>query len=333
MTDEELRRLIIGESRAVRELRRLILRFAPLPLPVLIEGPTGVGKELVAEGLHLASGRPGKFVPVNGCALSDGTLESDLFGHRRGAFTGASESRDGFFVEAHRGTIFLDEIDELTLPRQAKLLRVIETRAVRAVGGDGDQSSDFRVVAATNEPLTSVVEEKRFRLDLYHRLCGLVLTVPPLSERRADIPLLAEHFVNDGNRGPGRQLRLTDEAINRLQQQPWPGNVRQLRHLIERAAVLTSGPEVGVGALDEAERLGRGDRPVIASADLQERQTLLDNLERHHWRIEAVAAQLEIALNTVYARIKKYGITIPNRYRRRGNGRNPELGNGVGVAD
>ena len=316
MMEEELETLIVGKSPAVRELRRLILRFAPTSLPVLIEGPTGAGKELVAQGLHLASGRRGKFVAVNLCALGDGTFESDMFGHVRGAFTGASEARDGYFVEAHGGTIFLDEIAELSLTRQAKLLRVIDTRTIRPVGGSADRAIDCRVVAATNAGLEKAAQASLFRSDFYHRLCGAVLTVPALCARVDDIPLLARHFAA-ASPGQSGGLRVTAAAVEWLRRRPWPGNVRQLRHLIDRAAVWATDGEIDMMALDEAERLGRGDRSVGSLGETAERRKLLDMLEEHRWHIEPVARACRVAVGTVYARIKRHGIVIPHRYRRR----------------
>src|SRR5688572_4167741 len=234
--------LLLGDSRAIQRLRSLIARLATSNAPVLIQGPTGSGKELVAEALHLCSGRPGPFVPFNVCAISDGTFESQLFGHVRGAFTGAVQDTRGYLAEADRGTVFFDEICSLTLNAQAKLLRAIETRSFRPVGGRHDRTSDFRLVAGSNEDLAALVGEGRFRLDLYHRLRALLVRVPPLVDHLEDVPLLARHFARCA--ADGGTTQLTDAAIACLMEHRWPGNVRELRNVVEFAIALADGPIV-----------------------------------------------------------------------------------------
>jgi DNA-binding NtrC family response regulator len=247
MVEQTTEDLIIGESAAVHQIRALIAKLAPTTLPVLIQGPTGSGKELVAQAIHRLSGRSGPLVAVNVCAISDTMFEDALFGHVRGAFSSAIADRAGFLAEADHGSLFLDEIASLPLPTQAKLLRAIETGEFRPVGARHDVRSDFRVIAAANEDVRALAAAERFRPDLLHRLSGAVIRVPGLDARPDDIPALARHFAGQLSSANGVPIRLNDAAIRMLQNRAWPGNVRELKHVVECAAAWATTPVVGRG--------------------------------------------------------------------------------------
>jgi len=240
-------RNLIGKSPVMLQLYDLLERIGPTSAPVLIMGESGTGKELVARALHHGSPRAAApFVAINCAALTDSLLESELFGHAKGAFTGASEAKKGLFVEADGGTLFLDEMGELPLGLQAKLLRALETSSVRPVGGGMERKVDVRIVAATNRDLARAVQEKRFREDLYYRLHVIPVHLPPLRARRDDIPLLVEHFMERfAERQPESPKReLTGEALRRLIELPWPGNVRELKNAVERLMLLSRGSRI-----------------------------------------------------------------------------------------
>jgi DNA-binding NtrC family response regulator len=233
---------IVGQSPQMVEVYKLIARVADLDTTVLVVGETGTGKELVARAIHAASPRASRPLVVVECpALPDALFESELFGHERGAFTGAHTARRGLLESAQGGTCLLDEIGDLPLALQAKLLRVLQEHELRRVGGNEMIPIDVRVLAATNRDLKALVAESRFREDLYYRLNGITIGLPPLRERRQDLPLLAQHFVDKHARSSGRPVRhLADEALALLAEHDWPGNVRELEHVIERAVVLAS---------------------------------------------------------------------------------------------
>ncbi|HEY0136333.1 MAG TPA: sigma-54 dependent transcriptional regulator, partial [Nannocystis sp.] len=234
---------MIGGSPAFYALERSLLRLAGLPQAVLVRGETGTGKELAARALHTQGPRvAGPFVPLNCGAIPEGLFESELFGHVKGAFTGATRVHTGAFVRAHGGTLFLDEIAELPLPLQAKLLRVLETRRVSPVGGEAEVPIDVRVVAATHQPLEALVAAGRFRGDLYHRLSALEIDLPALRQRRADIPPLLEHFAAELAIELGRPVVLTPSAVTAATAHDWPGNIRELRNAVLRAAAGCDGP-------------------------------------------------------------------------------------------
>src|SRR5581483_9747349 len=237
---------LIGESEAIREVMVKIEQMAPVSSTVLIEGESGTGKELVARAIHRLSPRRGKpFIAVNIGALPETLLESELFGHEKGAFTGAAERRLGRFELAHGGTLFLDEIGEAPLSTQVKLLRVLEQREVMRVGGSQPFRVDVRVVAATNRPLREHVEAGEFRTDLYYRLNVLTIYLPPLRERREDIPLLVRRFIQEFSAQHDRPFRgISADAMQILSDYSWPGNVRELRNLIESMVVLAPGREI-----------------------------------------------------------------------------------------
>jgi DNA-binding NtrC family response regulator len=237
---------IVGESDAIQEVLVKIEQMAPVSSTVLIQGESGTGKELVAKAIHDLSPRRGEaFIAVNCAALPESLLESELFGHEKGAFTGAAERRLGRFELADGGTIFLDEIGEIPLATQVKLLRVLESRTFFRVGGTAPIKVDVRVIAATNRNLREAVALGEFRDDLYYRLNVLTIYLPPLRERRGDIPLLVRRFIREFARQHDRPFRgITQEALERLVNAPWPGNVRQLRNLIESMVVLAPGAEI-----------------------------------------------------------------------------------------
>jgi len=242
---------IIGASAAMVKLSSLIEKVAASHVNVLIEGESGTGKELVAKAIHRASARADDvFLGENCAALSESLIESELFGHVRGAFTGAERDRRGLFALADGGTLFLDEIGDMSPRIQAKLLRVLQEGEFRPVGGRDVIRTDLRIISATNRDLSAMVERGEFRGDLYYRLNVIGLSLPPLRRRREDIPLLAEHFLSKvrGEAPKG----ISREAMEMLTRYPWPGNVRQLQNVIERAAVLAAGEAIGVDALPDA---------------------------------------------------------------------------------
>jgi DNA-binding NtrC family response regulator len=230
---------MIGSSKAMIDIYMTVSKVAPKDATVLIEGETGTGKELVARLIHTNSMRASHpFVPVDCAAIPPTLLESELFGVMRGAFTGADRDRPGVFESAHRGTVFLDEIGELDAAFQVKLLRFLQERTIRPVGAPREKPVDVRIVAATNRDLQKMVDAQKFREDLWYRLNVVKLTLPPLRERRSDIPLLTRFFVNLYNQRYSLDTKLTDSGLKTLQEQTWPGNVRQLQHLIERLVIL-----------------------------------------------------------------------------------------------
>ena len=232
-------RRLVGNTESIRQVRALIERIAPTPATVLIEGETGTGKELVARLLHEQSGRRGPFIPVNCSAIAPDLLESELFGHTQGAFTSANRMREGLFVAAGGGTLFLDEIHEMRLDMEVKLLRTLEENTIRPVGSDREIPIDCRIVASTQSDLADLVAEQRFREDLYYRLNVIRVAVPPLRERRDDIPLLAAHFVDNLSAEMGlTPVDLDPGQLEELLTHNWPGNVRELRNVVERTLLL-----------------------------------------------------------------------------------------------
>src|SRR2546428_8175416 len=231
---------IVGVSPSMAAVFNLVRSVAGTSSTVLISGESGTGKELVAKAIHALSPRKdAPFVSVNCAALSESLLESELFGHMKGAFTDAHQNKKGLFEAAHRGTLFLDEVGETSTAMQVKLLRALQEKQIRRVGGTEEIEVDVRVIAATNRPLGALVQEKRFRSDLFYRLNVIPILVPPLRSRKEDIPLLAEHFLVKFSREMNKPVaKISSEAMDRLSQYPWPGNVRQLENVIERAVAL-----------------------------------------------------------------------------------------------
>jgi transcriptional regulator with GAF, ATPase, and Fis domain len=294
---------LIGKSSAIRQLHDAVQQVADSLSTVLILGETGAGKELVAKVLHdLSSRHAGPFVAVNCAAIPDDLIESELFGHERGAFTDAHATRRGQFELANGGTLFLDEIGDLSLRAQGNLLRVIEERAFARVGGSEPVRVDVRILGATHVDLVQAVRGGRFREDLYHRLNVVPIRVPPLRERAEDIPLLVEHFLAQANRAHGAQKTLSPEAMDRLVRYDWPGNVREMENLIERLMTLTAGPVIHDADLPLnvrarartrtlAEDVRHGAVSLTQAVDAFERELILDALDRTaHIQVRAAKA-------------------------------------------
>jgi DNA-binding NtrC family response regulator len=301
----------VGSSPLMQELRIQIARAAPTWLPVLIEGPTGSGKELVARALHSGSGRTGPLVRVNVCAIAETLFEATMFGHVRGAFSDAITDRVGLLAEADQGTLFFDEISGLTLGTQSKLLRAIETGVFRQVGARADRSSDFRLVSATNIPLDEAVRTGSFRADLRYRLCGATIRVPALAEHPEDIPALARHFAREA-RVAGTK-KLSDGALSTLEGQRWPGNVRQLRSIVECAVAFSEGPNIG---RDDVLRVLEQDRsPKLSDAADVERRRLSDILRAFEWDTKRTAEYFGVHRASIYRRMQQLGIEARQRRR------------------
>ncbi len=312
---------MLGRSKNMQELFALVQRIAPSDATVLVTGESGTGKELLARALHAGSGRSNKaFVALNCGALPASIIESELFGHERGAFTGATTQHRGVFEQAHGGTLFLDEIGEMPLELQTRLLRVLETKTVRRVGGTTDLPVDCRIIVATNRDLAQLVEKKLFREDLYYRLFIIPLMIPPLREHPDDILLLARHFLS-ARRRPGSSWQLSAEAEARLRTHAWPGNVRELRHTIERALVTSPGPVIEAQHLLFAPTTPAGVEPearVLRVAEPHSQYGLRDHersmIEKALWEYDGNVSQaakaLGIARSTLLMRIKKFDINI-----------------------
>ena len=273
---------LVGRSKALEKVLQRIQKFAASDAPVLITGESGVGKELAAWGIHAASTRSGKpWVVVNAGALPPNLIEAELFGVKKGAFTGAGETRGGLFQEAHGGTLFLDEIAEVPMESQAKLLRVLETGEVRALGDSRSHKVDVRVLAATNQDLEKMVEQKAFRKDLFYRLSVLPLPIPPLRQRAEDIPLLADHFLKGLSKGRTGPLKLSTEAMKWLMSQNWPGNIRELKNLLERSALLAAGPEIKLQDLDHPAS-GEGKSPKAGGLFREAKKLKVNSFEKEY---------------------------------------------------
>ena len=276
---------ILGRSPKMQEVLRLLERVAPTGVTVLIWGESGTGKELVARRLHTLSGRKGPFVAVNCSAIPEGLMESELFGHVKGSFTGAVSDKPGLFEEAQKGTLFLDEVGELPLPLQPKLLRALQEGKEKRVGGNREIAVDVRIVSATNKELQTEVRESRFREDLYYRLNVVALEIPPLRERREDIPFLAYHFLRKYSQSFGRAFQGFDrEALAALEGYDYPGNVRELENLVERAVALEPGDLLTPASLPDHLRKDQAPAAGLQAFPPEglDIQGHLDSLERHY---------------------------------------------------
>lgn len=263
---------MIGVSPAMVEIYKTVSHVAPTDATVIIEGETGTGKELVARMIHRFSGRSNQpFVPVDCASIAPSLLESELFGAMRGAFTGADRDRAGVFEAAHRGTVFLDEIGDIELNFQLKLLRFLQEREIRPVGASKSKEVDVRVVAATNRDLQRMVDQGKFREDLWFRLNVVRMVMPPLHERRGDIPLLARFFANKYNGRYNRDVKLMDSGVKALQDHTWPGNVRQLQHVVERLVILADRIE-GASVREALTAMESREKPVDSLAEAEEDQ-------------------------------------------------------------
>ena len=308
---------ILGDSDVIASLKQQIEIAAPTKGWVLITGENGTGKELVARQIHVQSGRAdGPFVEVNCAAIPEELIESELFGHEKGAFTGAVQQKIGKFELADRGTIFLDEIADMSLKTQAKILRILQEHKFERVGGTATIEVDVRVIAATNKALEKEIAEGRFREDLYYRLNVIPFQVPALRERRGDIPLLARAFVDEFCRESGAGPKeVAARAMARLEAYAWPGNVRELRNLMERLVLMTRGPRIVEADLPESVRAGArsepGDPATLDEARKSfEREYLMARLEEHGWHISRTAEAVGMARESLSRKIRQLGIEV-----------------------
>jgi formate hydrogenlyase transcriptional activator len=306
---------IVGRSTALRSLLRLVETVAPTDSTVLIYGETGTGKELIARALHNLSGRHAcPFVKLNCAAIPTGLLESELFGHERGAFTSAIAQRIGRFELANRGTLFLDEIGEIPLELQPKLLRVLQEREFERLGSSRTLTTDARLIAATNRDLGAVVQEQKFRSDLFYRLNVFPVRVPALRERREDIPLLVHHFVERFSKRMNRNIEsVPKQGMDALINYSWPGNVRELENVIERAVILSPGPELKV-PVGELSRLAPADSWKPQTLEEAERAHILATLKKTRWVLagpNGAAIKLGLNRSTLQFRMKKLAIVRP----------------------
>ena len=321
---------IIGKSEPMLRIFDLVAQVAPSRSTVLIQGESGTGKELIAKAIHMNSPRHNRaFVPVNTGSMPADLLESTLFGHVKGAFTSAVVSKKGLFEVADRGTLFLDEIGTMSMETQAKILRVLQDRKFMHLGGTNEIQVDVRIIAATNVDLRQQVKEGKFREDLFYRLNVIMIDLPPLRQRKNDIPLLVEYFiakfVKENDRPP---LRMTPEALRPLMDHEWQGNVRELENVIERAVVLSTGPNLTADLLPE-NVTGRGSnfallehRPDASLFEIMEdceRRVITDMLEKCGWNQTDAAERFHVPLSTLNQKIKRLNIEIKKKGKENGN--------------
>ena len=318
---QDLRHQLVGDSPALRGVLEAVKRAAPTSATVLITGESGVGKELVARAIHRNSLRAReRFIQVNCAAIPDDLIESELFGHERGSFTGATEKQIGKFEQADRGTIFLDEVGDMSLKTQAKVLRVLQEGEVERLGSSRTIKVDVRVIAATNKRLEEEVEKGQFREDLYFRLNVIPVHVPPLRDRPADIPLLVRHFLDTTSRENNvRPKRITDAALAALERQRWRGNIRELRNTIERLVIMTPGETIDVPHLPDLMRVDGAppapDNEVLKAATLREhkeaaeRAFLVQKLRETGWNISKTAELIDTPRSNLYKKLEQYRIS------------------------
>lgn len=318
---------IVGKSKKMQEIYRIIAKVAPTESTVLIYGQSGTGKELIARAIHFNSPRKDKpFVTVDCAVLSENLLESELFGHIRGSFTGAVTTKPGLFEVADGGTVFLDEVGNISLPIQAKLLRVLQEREFTPVGGTKAKKVDIRLIAATNKDLEKMIREETFREDLYYRLNIVPIHLPPLRERQEDIPILAVHFLKKYSEEMGKTIKgFTPEAMDKLMKYPWPGNVRELENLIERTVVMTdeemihiehlilpgqqAGERVEKSVPMTSEELKEIKKQLREKAVEQiEKAFVLNALERNQWNVTKAAEEVGMLRPNFQALMRKYNL-------------------------
>lgn len=313
---------IVGKTPVMQQLFELITNVAQSDAPVMILGESGTGKEMAARAIHEAGPRKDKpFIKVNCAALNENLLESELFGHVKGAFTGADRTRIGRFEAANEGTIFLDEIGDIPPGTQVKLLRVLEDKIIERVGDHRPIPIDVRIVSATNRDIEALVSEGKFREDLYFRINVFPLLLPRLADRKEDIPLLVQHFIKQGSRNTGKKiLGVTPAAMDLLIEYPWPGNIRELRNVIEYAFVLCPGGSIDTAHLPP--KLGGRDKKRVKATltafpvsgnRIDEKEELLGVLESVGWNQTKAAKRLGVSRVTIWKRMKKYGIMRPGK--------------------
>ena len=308
---------IVGRSPRMLEVYRAIARVAPTNASVLVVGASGTGKEIVARAIHAHSSRAGMpFMPVNCGAFSESLLESELFGHEKGAFTGANADHAGLFEAAHGGTLFLDEVSETKPGFQVNLLRALQDQQVRRVGSNKYVPVDVRILAATNKDVQGLIESGTLREDLYYRLSVVTVQLPSLAERREDIPLLIQHFLKLSNARSKRNIRITTQATQLLSSMSWPGNVRELENFIERLTIFCASGEIGVGDVEREAGTKRHFSPPSRSENgattLQdmERQHILRVLQEAQWNKSRAARALGIERKTLYEKARRLGIEL-----------------------
>jgi DNA-binding NtrC family response regulator len=312
--------LLLGGSEAMAAVLATVERVAGTDANVLIEGESGTGKGLIAQSIHQQSARAqGPFLAVNCGGFQDQLLESELFGHEKGAFTGATALKQGLFEVAHRGTLFLDEVAEMSQAMQAKLLQVLDSREFRRVGGTRLHRADVRIVAATNKPMQREVAMGRFREDLYYRLNVVGIAVPPLRERREDISILAEHFLARFQAGTPSRKSLAPDALQALVEYAWPGNVRELSNIVERLVILTPDDVIGADVLPSNLRGARARVPETApgpaSLSEMERMHITRVLQDTGGKKMQAARLLRIDIKTLNKKVREYGISLPGEGR------------------
>jgi two-component system nitrogen regulation response regulator NtrX len=307
---------LVGDSAPMRRLREEIARVAPTDARVLVTGESGTGKELVARALHRLSARSdAPLVEVNCAAIPEELIESELFGHMRGSFTGASEDRRGRFEEADGATLFLDEVGDMSARTQAKVLRALQDGRFTRVGGTRPIASDARILSATNKDLAAEIGRGNFREDLFFRLAVVPVAVPPLRDRIEDLPALARHFLERASQRFGwRPKQLSGEALEALRSYRWPGNVRELKNLIERLMILCPDAEIGVANLPAEFRRDNGalppDAPLRDARDDFERRYILAALKRHRGNVKRTAEALDLERSHLYRKLRSYGIEV-----------------------
>lgn len=304
---------LVGASPEIRKLKNLLLKIAPTDTTVLLQGESGTGKEVIARAIHHHSSRSNEvFIPVDCAAISENIIESELFGHARGAFTGADRATLGLIRSADKGTLFLDEIGELPMSMQVKLLRTLQERAVKPVGETRIHPVDIRIVAATNINLAEAVKQGRFRQDLYYRLNAITIYAPPLRERIQDLPSLCDHFLKQLVQEGYPEKRISAAAMDLMCISEWPGNVRELENVLRRAATLASGPVIGPESLDidsiSFGRVSEVDSERPASVAFHEKEAIRQALNRTRGNRRAAAELLDISEATLYRRLKIYSL-------------------------
>ncbi|VEN73716.1 conserved hypothetical protein [Candidatus Desulfarcum epimagneticum] len=305
---------IISKNREIHNILDILPDIATSGSAVLIEGPSGSGKELFARAIHNLSGRKGKYVAINCAALPDTLLESELFGYKKGAFSDAKKDKPGRFALAEGGSLFLDEIGDISPALQPKLLRALQEKEYDPLGATASVKTDARIITGTNKTLSDLVAQNVFREDLFYRLNVVRLSLPPLSRRREDIPLLIEHFINKFNAAKGKKIEsVSERAMGVLMRYDYPGNIRELENFIEYAFVLCHGPVIKTGHLPKDMQTAAPEAPKRAGAPLSraEADAILDALDKYNGNRMKTAAHLGINKTTLWRKMKKYGITFP----------------------